>query len=195
MRYALLLLLSSALSAQAPPTFFPQWFDLKQYLQLTDAQYVKLLDNQTQYQRIVSNHQRRMGQLQNEIGIETARERPDPTELGTRYAEIEMICRQVGNEAKQLRTQNLSLLTEPQKTRLKALEDALKLMPIVSQAQSASLLEGPVPFGSVPTWVERSGDFAPPIGGRIDGIAGGPFFYPPGGCPARIQIPILPPPL
>ncbi|MCC6389671.1 MAG: hypothetical protein IT167_03630 [Bryobacterales bacterium] len=120
----------------------PPLIELKQYLALTDAQYVQLFDNMDQSRRTVAGYQQRISQLQNEIAIETERPNPDPMELGTRYAEIEQNCRAIANGSKALRDKNGGLLTDPQKAKLKTLDDALKLYPIVSQAQSASLLEG-----------------------------------------------------
>ncbi|MCC6389669.1 MAG: hypothetical protein IT167_03620 [Bryobacterales bacterium] len=125
----------------------PPLIELKQYLSLTDAQYVQLFDNMDQSRRTVSGYQQRIYQLQSEITVETARPNPDPMELGSRYAGIEQNCRSIRNESKVLRDKNGGLLTDPQKAKLKTLEDALKLYPIISEAQSASLLEASAPGG------------------------------------------------
>jgi hypothetical protein len=152
----------------------PPLIELKQYLTLTDAQYVQLFDNMDQSRRTVAGYQQRISQLQNEIAIETARPNPDPMELGTRYAEIEQNCRAITNEGKALRDKNGGLLTDPQKAKLKTLEDALKLYPVISQAQSASLLEGGV-----------TGVY--PVGVITGGISTTPVFIGPG-CVARLPF-------
>ncbi len=143
-----------------------------------------MLQNNVDYNTWVSQKQSRIAQVRFEIALETARDTIDPNALGVRYAEIEGICRQMRDKAAELRTNNLSLLTDAQKTRLKVLDDAMQLAPLVSQAQSVSLLDGnaggsfsfsgsggfasillgtPVPGGctsAVPTGIIRTGDFA-----------------------------------
>ncbi|MCC6362680.1 MAG: hypothetical protein IT165_04105 [Bryobacterales bacterium] len=156
----------------------PPLIELKQYLTLTDAQYVQLFDNMGQSQHAVAGYQQRIYQLQTEIANETARPNPDPMELGTRYAEIEQNCRAITNESKALRDKNGGLLTDPQKAKLKTLEDALKMYPIVSQAQSASLLEGGV-AGVYPV-------------GVITGAIGTTPFYSGMGCLASFPARIIP---
>ncbi|MCC6362676.1 MAG: hypothetical protein IT165_04085 [Bryobacterales bacterium] len=74
--------------------------------------------------------------------METARDTPDPGELGWRYAEIEVTCRVLFEERRQLQARNVALLNEAQKVKWKALQDAMRLYPVITQAQSASLLEG-----------------------------------------------------
>ncbi|MCC6362678.1 MAG: hypothetical protein IT165_04095 [Bryobacterales bacterium] len=144
------------------PSPGPPLIELKQYLSLTDAQYVQLFDNMDQSRRTVAGYQQRISQLQNEIAVETARTNPDPMELGTRYAEIEQNCRSIRNESKALRDKNGGLLTDPQKAKLKTLEEALKLYPIISEAQSASLLDDSASGGyPIPVGVFVGGGFTP----------------------------------
>ena len=62
-----------------------------------------------------------------EIAAETARENLDAMALGLRYLELEVNCREVTEAFGKLRTQNLALLNDSRKVKLKVLEDALKL--------------------------------------------------------------------
>lgn len=131
--------------ALIPNPFFPI-FDLKEYLGLSDDQYAKLVQNISDYNQMVNTRQQRMYQVQSEIRDETAKSPLDPMALGVRYAEVETICRNIREEANGLADRNKAILTDAQKVKLKALEDAYKLFPLISQAQSASLLGA----GSVP---------------------------------------------
>lgn len=91
-----------------------------------------------------------MFQVQSEIRDETAKSPLDPAALGIRYAEIETICRNVRDEGVSVQTRNLTLLTDAQKVKLKALDDAYKLLPVINEAQNAGLLSPPAPYAGVP---------------------------------------------
>ncbi len=51
-----------------------------------------------------------------------------------------MICRELRDLANTVQTQNLILLTDAQKNKLKALAGALKLVPVLGEAQMSNLL-------------------------------------------------------
>ena len=121
----------------------------------------------------------RISEIRRQIGQETAKEVLDPLALGTRYAEVEGICREVGKRAESLRQENLRVLTDPQKAKLKTLSDALQLVNIISEAQSVNLLGGPsVGFSGTPiTGVliaeyPSSGTDGTRLGTSVMGIAG-----------------------
>lgn len=144
MRCFLALLFVSASYAQGiwtRPGANPPLLELKQYLELTDTQYGQIFQNIEQHQRTLASYQQRVAELRRDIALETARERPSATELGTRYVEVEINCRLMNEEGTKLRARNQALLTAAQKTKMQALLDAIKLMPIVAQAQQASLIE------------------------------------------------------
>lgn len=141
MRLMLLLCMSTAmLMGQAGVQQPIPFFDLKQYLGLSDDQFAKLMQNISDYGQVVNTRQQRMFQVQSEIRDETGKSPLDPLALGLRYAEVETICRNIREEANGLMDRNKAILTDAQKVKLKALEDAYKLFPLISQAQSASLL-------------------------------------------------------
>ena len=124
----------------------PAFQQVKAYLGLTDAQVSQIVLNLNDYGRLVAQRQQRMFQVQSEIQVETARSPLDPAALGIRYAEIESICRNVRDESIAAQDRNLGVLTDTQKAKLKALDDAYKLLPIINEAQSAGLLAPPGPY-------------------------------------------------
>jgi hypothetical protein len=160
----------------------PPFQQVKAYLVLTDAQVSQIVLNLSDYGRLVSQRQQRMFQVQSEIQMETAKSPLDPAALGIRYAEIETICRNVRDEGIAAQNRNLGVLTDAQKAKLKALEDAYKLLPIINEAQNAGLLTPPGPYAAFgpqlffnptgfvspvllsgcqqPTLVIRTGDFS-----------------------------------
>jgi hypothetical protein len=112
--------------------------------------------NLNDYSSLVGQRQQRIFQVQSEISDETARSPLDPAALGIRYAEIETICRNVRDEAAATQTRNLTVLTDAQKVKLKALDDAYKLLPVINEAQSAGLLAPPGPYTYIPTDLSSS---------------------------------------
>src|SRR5437867_10752431 len=93
-------LLLFATSAWAQTQTFPNpWFyqplaQAKDFFQLSDAQLQAILTNNGDYNQIAITKQTRISQLQTEIAAETAKDTLDPMALGSRYAEIETICRE-----------------------------------------------------------------------------------------------------
>ncbi len=147
----------------------PPLLELKQFLELTDAQYAQIFQNINQHRRTLLGYQQRIAELRRDIAVETAREHPSATELGTRYVEVEINCRLMKEEDDKLRARNQALLTAAQKTKFQALLDAIKLLPIVNQAQQAWLLESPNGF---------SGNLIP--GSRVDPVMAGLLPVPQG---------------
>jgi hypothetical protein len=60
--------------------------------------------------------------------------------LGNLYASIETACRALRDKAAMVQQQNISVLTDLQKSKLNTLNDAMKLIPTISEAQSGNLL-------------------------------------------------------
>lgn len=116
--------------------------ELRQYLQLSEGQMTTLGRNITDDTRWSDTKIRRIQEVRTEIAKETEQPTLDPMALGVRYAEIEAICRDMRDQNSMLRTRNQSVLTDSQKQRLAALDDVLKLMPVVLQAQDANLMGG-----------------------------------------------------
>ena len=156
----------------------PAFQQVKAYLGLTDGQVSQIVLNLNDYGRLVAQRQQRMFQVQSEIQVETARSPLDPAALGIRYAEIESICRNVRDESIAAQDRNLGVLTDAQKAKLKALDDAYKLLPTIYEAQNAGLLAPPGPYpafgtqgffsiGGVFSPVSLSGCQQPTMPGRV----------------------------
>lgn len=122
---------------QPPRQMLPQ---VREYLQLTNAQVLGIALNNDDYNRTIQERLQRVRQVQIEIAAETAKDPVDPAALGVRYAEIELICRDLRDLANTLQKQNLALLTDEQRTKLRTLEEALKLLPVLTEAQMSNLL-------------------------------------------------------
>ncbi|MGC4053596.1 MAG: hypothetical protein QM757_30780 [Paludibaculum sp.] len=153
------------LQAQSRGWSLPQ--TLITYLGLTDSQAQQIVKNNDSYADLVAQKNSRIWQVQSEISDETAKDPIDPSALGVRYMEVELICRDIKKAGDDLRKNNLALLTDAQKVKLTALEEAMKLAPVYSDAQSAYLLAG-----------TRSGDFS--------ALLGNPFIFT--GLPSRIGL-------
>ncbi len=156
--------------AQPIPRFYQPLEQVKQFLQLTDSQVQTILTANEEYNRFAQEKQARIFQAQGEIAEETAKETLDPNALGIRYAEIESICRELKVRANQNRTRHLDALNPDQKTRLKALEDAIKLAPVILEAQYGNLIGS---SSSAPyAFTSDSSSFGSVIGGIIGGYGG-----------------------
>lgn len=143
----LLLLLSITASparAQTPEPTQPL-AHLKEYLQLSDQQLQTLFASNDELNRWIVERMQRVSQVQTELSEEVTRDILQPMALGLRYAELESICREMKSRAASNQQKNADALTPPQKVKLAALQEAIRLAPLISQAQSANLL-GPVPF-------------------------------------------------
>lgn len=131
------------------------------YLALTSSQADQIQSNNAAYSDLVYRKNLRISEVQSEISTETAKDTIDPGALGVRYMEIELICRDIRKASDELRKSNLDLLTDAQKVKLTALEEAMKLAPVYTAAQDANLLTA-----------VRSGDFS-----AISGILYGSALY------------------
>ena len=133
---------ATAASAQTIPTFYQPFGLVKDFLQLSDAQLQTILKNNNEYSSWASGKYARLSQVQSEIAQETSKENLDPMALGVRYTEVELICRDIKQQAPATQKKNTDLLTDQQKAKLKTLEDAMKLAPVIFDAQNAKLLAG-----------------------------------------------------
>jgi hypothetical protein len=130
-----------------------------------------------------------------QIAVETAKDQLDPTAIGTLYAGIESACRDLRDKAAASRKQNISVLTDPQKAKLNMLSDAMKLAPVISEAQFGNLLGSPssIPF-------TFNGVSLGVSSGTIPGVTGFPSsfllgvaqFSPLPGCPSPFPGNIIP---
>jgi hypothetical protein len=138
-----LLLCSSAVMAQNDPVLGRLLPQLSNYFGLTNAQVVSLERLASDYNSFSVAKQIRIAQVQSELNDETARPQLDALALGQRYLEIEAICRQLRDRLTQNRTKAAAIFTPRQQPLLKALEDAYKLMPVISEAATMNILTSP----------------------------------------------------
>lgn len=152
-----LVLFAGVVSAQPIPVPYSPLAQVREFLQLTDSQVQSILANNDEYDRFASEEQSRIAQVQREIVEETAKSPLDPNALGIRYAEIETICREMTDRAKEFRAKNLDVLNDAQKAKVKVLEDAIKLAPVISEAGFANLagdiVSAPYAFAGSSVWI------------------------------------------
>lgn len=142
MRFFLLFLVA-IVSVWGQPNFFPLFRfpeRLREYLALTEAQAIRISEQNGAFLRWSQPRSQRMFEVQFEILAETAREPLDPAALGVRYAEVEAIRREIVERNTKLIAENVAVLTPVQVIKLKALEEALKLVSTGGEAQSVKLL-------------------------------------------------------
>jgi len=176
---------TSSMWAQTVPT---PWFhqplsQVQQYLQLTDAQLQTILANNGEYNQLAMTKRTRISQLQTEVAAQTAGEVLDPMSLGTRYVEIETICRELKNEAGTYQQKNAAILTDPQKVKLQALQEAIKLAPVISDAQFGNLIGS---SSYAPLFFTSASAFASTSGAVLGGIIG-----PVSGCNAPVLTGVI----
>lgn len=121
-----------------PVQLFPQ--ELSNYLGLSQAQQSSIIRLNTDYNRVVSEKSFRAAQVQREIAEWTNKDPIEPIQLGLRYAELENIQREIRAALADTRQKTVAVLDAAQKAKLKLLEDAMKLQPVISQAQCENLL-------------------------------------------------------
>ena len=139
-------LLTAAMAAgQGLPQLSNFNADLKAHLGLSSEQVARIQANNKELADQTSNQFSRFSRQFFEINFELAKPAPDPMIVGARYAEIEKVCREDARLATRTRDQNLALLTDAQKVKLKALEEAARMTSVVEEAQSANL------YRAVPT--------------------------------------------
>ena len=138
----IVLVFAASASAQLMPTLYQPLGQVKEFLQLSDSQVQSILTNNNEYSRWFFGKQSRIQQVQTEIAQETARPNLDSMALGVRYTEVELICRDIRQQIPVYRKKNTDVLTDSQKAKLKVLDDAVKLAPVIAEAQNGNLMGG-----------------------------------------------------
>ena len=138
---------------------------IREYLVLTEAQFNRIQQQNADFSRWSFAQFQRMSEVQREISIETARQPLDPVALGLRYAEVETIRRVIAERDAKLIPENIAVLTDLQKMKLKALEEAMRLAETAgSEARSIRLVP------------DSCGTFSPFTGSFANFLIGDPFF-------------------
>lgn len=165
----LLVFFGAAAAAQTASFSLP----LKQFLDLTDAQVLMLVKISDAFSQTVREKQIRITQLQFEINDQTAKDPIDPMELGVRYAEIAQIQKDLRSQQTAVRAAVRQVLTDAQRAKVKMLDDAAKLQPLISEAVCVGFIDSPPPT-------------LPALRISAIGIGAGGYFSVPGfafGCP------------
>ena len=145
--FVIALLIAGAVVAQ-PISWIDGPFDssLKAYLALTDEQIAKIrANNDALMSRILLEPS---SSLSFAIINELAKPAPDPSIVGKFYAELEYGCREKARLTAGTRAQNVSLLSDVQKAKLKVLTEASRLASVIQEAESANLYRANTGFAS-----------------------------------------------
>ena len=173
----IILVCAAPASAQLGPTFYQTLGQVKEFLQLSDSQVQSIFTNNDEYGRWALGKQSRIRQVQTEIAQETVKQNLDPMALGVRYTEIELICRDIRQQVPVYLKKNTDVLTESQKAKLKVLEDAVKLAPVISEAQNGNLISGGSSYstGSLASFLTIPASF-------------GSIYAPVSGCNSQLPV-------
>lgn len=146
----LAVLLSTGFSQNLPRPLqlFP--YPLQRYFALSDEQVRRISAANAEFRLLVATKAARLRQVQAEIATETTRDPLDAAGLGARHAEAEAIRRDIAAAQTRLREQIRAELTEPQRVKLDALQEAQRLAPLIGQAQGQNFLPGAVALDCPP---------------------------------------------
>jgi hypothetical protein len=130
------------------PLFSPE---LQKYLDLSNTQVDAIRRANLDLTTLTARKQFRMAQVQAEIQDWTAKEQIDAMNLGVRYAELEGLRREIGDEQKKAAAKARGTLNAAQLAKLKVLEDAVKLQPLINDAVCENLMSpaAPQPMGVI----------------------------------------------
>lgn len=121
---------------------FPQ---LTRFLELKGDQIVSLGKINLQWQQYLNTKVRRVAEVESEIRQATLTDPVDPYALGVRYAELEAICREARDTDRKLQADARKVLTDTQLAKIKTLEQAYALLPLIGEADNAMLMNAPLP--------------------------------------------------
>lgn len=147
---------AAALFGQGPgpimpfPLFPPE---LQKFLELGNTQVDTIRRANTDLDVFRMRKQFRIAQVQAEIREWTAKDQLSAMELGLRYVELETINREIREEERKTVAKARGALTPAQLAKLKVLEEAVKLQPLINSAACENLIDGPgtpVPMNIVP---------------------------------------------
>lgn len=134
----LIILQCSFLFAQSSAQ--PVYANLTEHLRLNASQVTGLQVNIQDLDRSWRMRQREVQRIGLDIGAETRKPIPNELALGRLYADIEGVCRGAREDEKRTRDLNVGLLNQVQKERLRLLEEARRLAPVIASGQSLLLL-------------------------------------------------------
>jgi hypothetical protein len=113
---------------------------LLRYLQLSEQQALEIGANAERFAAEQKSFYDRVNALNRELESETRRATPDTGALGTRYREIETLCREAEAPRRGLYERQMALLSEGQRERVRAIEGSLRLAVLAWEAEAFHLL-------------------------------------------------------
>ena len=122
----------------------PQIEALKTYLGLSDTQVASLQQARTDAFEQAKPSLKDGAQKARDLRAEMNKANPDSNTVGRLMTEMKQMREQGRSTQTQVREKSMAVLTEPQKTKLKALEDAAALQDAVREARMSGLLNAPV---------------------------------------------------
>ena len=121
---------------------------VKAFLTLTDSQIQGLQQLRTQTGDALQSIHQEIQQKQTTLQEQLSKGSTDAAALGKLLLDIEALRKRVTQTEETLHNQALGTLTAAQKAKLTALEDAVKLQPVIGQAAGLQLLTPPqLPMG------------------------------------------------
>ncbi|HYZ82766.1 MAG TPA: hypothetical protein VE621_00105 [Bryobacteraceae bacterium] len=112
---------------------------LRNYLTLTETQVQAIVTATNSFDSYLDEQLSLQLTLNREINRELAKAQPDATVVGQKVVELEMSDRALLNRYLEVIAEMRRSLTDEQKTKMKALEDAYRLTPLIEQAQDVGL--------------------------------------------------------
>ena len=113
---------------------------LLRYLQLSEQQAQEIMANAARFAAEQKPIYERVNTLNREIESETRRAAPDKGALGTRYREIELLCRDSETPRRGLYERQMALLSASQRERMQAIEGSDQMAVLAWQAEGFNLL-------------------------------------------------------
>ncbi len=144
-----MLALATALSAQIPPPN-PILEPIKSYLNLQDSQLQALQQLRQQQMQSIESALKELAAKQQSLREQLDRGSTDAAALGKLLLETEALRKRIRQTHESFRAQAVNLLTPEQRTKLTALEEALKLGPAAQTAAALGLLTPPEPAPGEP---------------------------------------------
>ena len=116
---------------------------LKGYLGLSDTQVASLRQARTDAFEQAKPNLKDAAQKARDLRAEMNKANPDPNAVGRLMTEMKQMREQGRSTQTQVREKSMAVLTEPQKAKLKALEEAAALQEAVREARMSGLLNSP----------------------------------------------------
>ncbi len=136
---------------------------LKTYLGLTDTQVAALKQARADAFEQAKPNRQENAQKARDLQAEMSKANPDPTTVGRLMTELKQARGQGSAAQAQIRDKSLAVLTDAQKAKLKALEDAAALQGAIHEARMSGLITAPAaPAGNGPGMMMRGRGFRQP---------------------------------